>query len=208
MTIYTSSTLIGGNGGAGPSSLPHTTLEGPTEGVCECKMHGKVYMGSYMASNGSCFMVTWVVFKNHLLEVGLTQNHREIMTLRTLTIIDLFYFIMCEDPMSRNSIEIAFGWGPGHTYGFTLHLRLCDHTTWFWRCLGMAFGHFLLGSHNFMVMALGSCVKWPQVSNSRPQPQCPYTHDNPSLGASNYAFFIAAKNMYFQKWMTLGACLH
>ena len=27
--------------------------------------------------------------------------------------------------------------------------------------LGTAFGHFLLGSHNFMVTALGSCVKWP-----------------------------------------------
>ena len=27
----------------------------------------------------------------------------------------------------------------------------------------MAFGHFLLGSHNFMVTALGSCVKWPYV---------------------------------------------
>ena len=24
----------------------------------------------------------------------------------------------------------------------------------------MAFGHFLLGSHTFMVTALGSCVKW------------------------------------------------
>ena len=34
----------------------------------------KVYMESYMALNGSCFMVTWTVFKNHLLEVGLTQN--------------------------------------------------------------------------------------------------------------------------------------
>ena len=33
---YTSSTLIGGKGGAGPSSL-HTTLEEPTEGVSECK---------------------------------------------------------------------------------------------------------------------------------------------------------------------------
>ena len=31
----------------------------------------KVYMDSYMASNGSCFMVTWTIFKNHLLEVGL-----------------------------------------------------------------------------------------------------------------------------------------
>ena len=27
----------------------------------------------------------------------------------------------------------------------------------------MAFGHFHLGSHNFMVTALGSCVKWPLV---------------------------------------------
>ena len=30
---YTSSTLIGGKGAAGPSSLLHTTLEGPTEYV-------------------------------------------------------------------------------------------------------------------------------------------------------------------------------
>ena len=34
----------------------------------------KVYMDSYMASNGSCFMVTWTIFNNHLLKVGLTQN--------------------------------------------------------------------------------------------------------------------------------------
>jgi hypothetical protein len=34
-------------------------------------------------------------------------------------------------------------------------------TSWFWRCLGTAFGHPLLGSHNFMVTAPGSCVKWP-----------------------------------------------
>jgi hypothetical protein len=92
---YTSSTLIGGEAGAGPSSL-HTMLEGPN-GVCECKMDVKVYMDSYMASNGSCFMVTWTILKNHLLEVGLTQN-RETMALRMLTIIGLVYYIMCEDP--------------------------------------------------------------------------------------------------------------
>jgi len=50
-------------------------------------------MHSYMASNGSCFMVTWTTFKNHLLEVDLTQNHG----IMTFTIIDFFYFIMCED---------------------------------------------------------------------------------------------------------------
>ena len=51
----------------------------------------KVYMDSYMTSTGSCFMVTWTIFKNHLLEVGLIQNW-ETMALRTLTTIDLFYF--------------------------------------------------------------------------------------------------------------------
>jgi hypothetical protein len=35
--------------------------------------------------------------KNHLLEVGLTQN-RETMAFQMLTIVDLFDFIMCEDP--------------------------------------------------------------------------------------------------------------
>ena len=41
-------------------------------------------------------MVTWIIFKNHILEVGLTQN-RETMALQTLTIIDLFYFITCKE---------------------------------------------------------------------------------------------------------------
>ena len=49
----------------------------------------KVYMDSYMASNESCFMVTWTIFKNLLLEVSLTQN-RETMALQTLTTVDLF----------------------------------------------------------------------------------------------------------------------
>ena len=66
---HTSSTPIGGKGGAGPSLL-HTTPEGSTYEVCECKMDGKVYMDSYMASNVSCFMVAWTIFRNHLLEVS------------------------------------------------------------------------------------------------------------------------------------------
>ena len=41
-------------------------------------------------------MVNWTIFKNHLLEVGPTQNW-ETMALRMLTTIDLFYFIICED---------------------------------------------------------------------------------------------------------------
>jgi hypothetical protein len=53
----------------------------------------KVYMDTYMASNGSCFMNTWIVFKYYLLEVGLTQKW-ETMALRTLTSVDLFYLIV------------------------------------------------------------------------------------------------------------------
>ena len=44
--------------------------------------------------------VSWslgTIFKKHLLDLGLTQN-METVTLRNLTIADLFYFIMCEDP--------------------------------------------------------------------------------------------------------------
>jgi hypothetical protein len=53
-------------------------------------------------------MVTWIIFKNHLLEVGLTQT-RETMALRTLATIDLLYFIMCEDPHEQKFSELAFG---------------------------------------------------------------------------------------------------
>ena len=62
--------------------------------------------------------------------------------------------------MNKNSLIYDLVEGLA-TDDFTLHLRVHDHTSWFWRCVGMAFGHFLLGSHNFMVKALGSCVKWP-----------------------------------------------
>ena len=57
----------------------------------------KVYMNSYMAPNGPCFVVTWIIFKNHLLEVGLTQN-QETMTLQMFKTVGLLYFIKREDP--------------------------------------------------------------------------------------------------------------
>jgi hypothetical protein len=57
----------------------------------------KVYMDSYMASNGSCVFGHLDYFQNRSLKVSLTQN-REIVALRMLTTVDLFYLIMCEDP--------------------------------------------------------------------------------------------------------------
>ena len=68
----------------------------------------KVYIVPYRASNGSCFMVTWTIFKNHHLEVGLTQN-QETMAIRMLTTIELFYIIMCEDLHEYAFINIALG---------------------------------------------------------------------------------------------------
>ena len=140
-----------------------------TNGVCECKWIPtcKGHTASYIASNGLCFMVTWTIFKNHLLEVGLTQN-REIMVFWTLTTIDLFYFMMCEDTheeihwnsiwlRTRSHMTSQYAWG-----------SVTPLHTWFWRCVGTAFGHFLLGSDNFMVTALGSCMKWPSHMIGRP----------------------------------------
>ena len=110
----------------------------------------KVYMGFYMALNGSCFMVTWTVFKNHLLDTKPgdhgtpnAHNRRFILLYRVWghTWIDIDW----------NSISL---WTQSNmtshcTWGFVTTLNVV------WRCVGMAFGHFLLGSHSFMVTALG-----------------------------------------------------
>ena len=67
--------------------------------------------------------VTWIYFKNYLLEVGLTQN-RNTMALWTLTTVILFYFNMCEDPTwtklhwnsswsrTRSHMTSHHTWGP------------------------------------------------------------------------------------------------
>ena len=117
--LYTSSTLIGGK--AEPVQVRFTLRLRDQQSTW---MQGgcKVYMGSYVASNGSCFMVIWTTLKNHLLEVGLTQN-RETKALRMLTTVDLFYFIVCENPHESKIIEIAFGWGPSYIW---LHTTLED----------------------------------------------------------------------------------
>ena len=67
-----------------------------TNGVCECKIDVKSTWIPTWHQMDHVFMVIRIIFKNHLLEVGLTQNC-ETMTLQTLTSIHLFYFIMCEE---------------------------------------------------------------------------------------------------------------
>ena len=96
----------------------------------------KVYMDSYMAPNGSCFIVTWTLFKNRLLEVGLTQN-RETIALRVLTAVDLSYFIIwlhttLEGPWPHNmTLEVCWDvWRPLDTFSWALTIsqtRLLAH---------------------------------------------------------------------------------
>ena len=102
----------------------------------------KVYMDSYMTSNGSCFMMTWIIFKNRLLELGQTQN-QETMALMNLITIDLLIFIMCKDPawleIHWNSIWLrAWSYTTSH---YTRRPVVTLH--WFWKYLGTAFGHSL-----------------------------------------------------------------
>ena len=118
----------------------------------------KVYTDPYVASHGSRFMVTWIIFKNLLLEVVLTLNQDHGTSNSHNRWFILFY-------NAWGLAWIKFHWknswlrGPV-TYDFTLHSRVRYHTSWCWRCIGTtAFGHFLLGSHNSMATTLGSSVQ-------------------------------------------------
>jgi hypothetical protein len=57
---YTSSTLIGGEGGARPSSLLPTRLEGPTEHVNGMQDGCRVYLDGFLHG------IEWIVFHGHL----------------------------------------------------------------------------------------------------------------------------------------------
>ena len=65
----------------------------------------RVYMDSYMATNGSCFMVTWITFKNHLLKVGLTQNRE---TIYGSPDAHNRWFILCYHVWGRAWLEIRW----------------------------------------------------------------------------------------------------
>jgi hypothetical protein len=107
-------------------------------------------------------MVTWSIFKNHLLEVSLTQNHRPC-------------HFECSQPMILYFILFFRVWRPVwikiHWNSIWLRVRsqITPHSTQesmttlhdVGGVLGRPLGTFLLDSHNLMVTALGSCVRWP-----------------------------------------------
>ena len=64
----------------------------------------KAYMDSYMALNGSCFMVTWTIFKNHLLEVGPTQTKTPRHSERSQPLI-YSYLSHMRTHLNRNSLK-------------------------------------------------------------------------------------------------------
>jgi hypothetical protein len=137
--------------------LLHTMLEGPTDYA------NARWMWSL---HGFPHSIQWIMFHGHLdyfqkPPLGDRRNTKPedsgTVALQTFIYLILSCMRTCKN---RNLLKLHLVEGP-ITYDFTLHLRVRDHTTWFWRCPGTAFGHFPLGPHNFMVTALGSCVKWP-----------------------------------------------
>ena len=95
---YTSSTLIGGKGGAGPNSL-HTTLEGPTEYISEYKMDVKsTWILTWHQNDHVSLLSKGLLSKTTSLEVGLTQNRETMAILPMFTTVDLFYLIKSGDP--------------------------------------------------------------------------------------------------------------
>ena len=104
----------------------------------------------------------WEPVTDTFQALSLVENTNwETMALRKLTAVGLFYFIMCEeDTHEWKFIEIAFGWEPGHMW---LHTTLEDLWSHYMilEVSSNILWTLLLGSHNFMVTALDSYVKWP-----------------------------------------------
>jgi hypothetical protein len=74
----------------------------------------KVYMDSYMASNGSCFMVTWIIFKQPPLRGKPNTKPEDHGTLNAHNHWSSLFYHVC-GPTWINIHWKAFGWGPGHT---------------------------------------------------------------------------------------------
>jgi hypothetical protein len=70
------------------------------------------------------------------------------------------WFILLYHMWKPAWIEIHWNsiWLREVTYDFTLHLRVRDHTTWFWRCVGTAFGHFSFWALTISWSRLLACV--------------------------------------------------
>ena len=143
----TSSTLIGGKGGAGPSSS--FTLRLRDQRSMWLQDGHNVYMDPYVASNGPCVHGYLNYFQQPSLGGRFNVKPGDHGTPNAYN----RWFILFYHAWGPAWIEIHSNsiWLRTRSHDFTLHLGVRDRTTWFWRCLGTAFGHFLLGSQNSMV---------------------------------------------------------
>ena len=82
-----------------------------------------VYIASHMASNGSCVDSPLNIFKNHLLEVKSNIKPGDHGPPKSHNHWFIIFIMYKENPVciKKNTIEIAFGWGPGHLW---LHATL------------------------------------------------------------------------------------
>ena len=155
----TSSTLIGGKGGAGPSLLHITCLK---------DQWSKWMQVGCKVLKGFLHGIIWIMFHGHLeyiqepplggrpnTQLGDHAWHSERSQLLIHSILSCV-----RTCMNRYSVKWPLVEGP-ITYDFTPHSRACDHTTWFWKSVLRRPLSIFLGSHNFMVMVFGSCDNWP-----------------------------------------------
>ena len=162
---YTSSTLIGGKGGAGTSSL-HTRLEGPTYIVCACKMDVK---STWIPTWHQMDHVSWSL--GFLLKTTFWRQveHKTGRPWHSKRSQLLIYLILScvKIRMNRNSLKQHLVEGPVH---MTSHYTRGSVTSLhdFAGLLGRPLNTFLLGSHNFMVTGIGTCVKWPSWPTLEP----------------------------------------
>jgi len=120
-----------------------------TNGVCIWMHDGcEVYMDSYMASNGSCVMVTWTISRKPPLGGRPSTKPGDHDTLNTHHRWFILFYHGWEPAWIKTHWNSIWLRARSHMTSH-LHMRIRDHTTWFWR------------SHKFMVAALGLCVKWP-----------------------------------------------
>ena len=113
----------------------------------------KTYMDSYMATNGSCFIVTWTIFKNRLLGYGPNTKPRDRDTPKSHNRwFMIFYHVWgptwIEFNWNRISLRDRFHMTSHYTWGPVTILHMILEVSWdgIWT--------LLLGSHNLMVTAL------------------------------------------------------
>jgi hypothetical protein len=123
-----------------------------------------------MASNGCCFEVTWTIFKNPPLGGRLDTKLGEHGTLKSHNHWFIRFYHAWGPRVNATSLkEHWIGWGPDMI----------------WEVSWDGLWTHLLGPHNFMVMALGSCVQWPLDPHKNPTS---YLHNLQTHGPNEFAW--------------------